>query len=98
MSSWASQKWKPWKFTNIQDSNGVLGSGPQENATNFQMYYDDFFSNEATQMRPDNSQMWFDQMHQYESDMEWGAPSEAELLRAAKEIKTLLQVLVACLL
>ena len=82
-----TKKWKPWNFTNIQDSNGVLGSGPQQNATNFQVYYNDLFSNEATQMRPDNSQMWFDQMHQYESDMEWGAPSEAELLRAAREIK-----------
>jgi hypothetical protein len=82
-----NRKWKAWKFSNICDSNGVMGTSPSTNATNFKAYYEKLFTNEPTATRPDNSARWYSQMTQYHNGREWGPPTEDEVLRAVGENK-----------
>ena len=81
------KKWRAWNYCNIKDFEGIMGKGPEDNATNFQAYYNKLYANKETPMRKDESQKWYDRMPQEATDREWRAPTEAEMSRALREIK-----------
>ena len=81
------KKWRAWNYCNVRDSNGVLGTGPEDNATNFQNFYTSLYENEENESRKDLSDFWYDKMPQETTDREWRAPTATELKRALREIK-----------
>ena len=60
-----NNKWKPWRFSNIRDEHGDMGTSPSANATNFSNYYEKLFQNKSTIDRQDNSATWYYQMKQF---------------------------------
>jgi hypothetical protein len=81
-----NKKWRHWNYSNVRDVDGVMGTGPEDNATTFQAYYNDLFENESTPDRPDHSDIWYNAMPQVAVDREWAPPTEHEMMCALQDI------------
>ena len=77
-------KWKQWKFRNIQNADGVEGTSPSENATNFADFYTHLFGNDGNN---DRSAQWYRDMPRTPTDREWREPQMWEMTRAITELK-----------
>ena len=80
-----ADKWRPWNVQNIQDENGKISTTPEENADNFQQYYNNLYDNDGEEGGA--ADCWYDEMEQGENEREWRAPQMFELDRAVRELK-----------
>ena len=65
-------KWKKWDDSNVRNANGDLASTPDENASIFQDFFNNLFSNDSG---GECAKLEYEKMPKVEVDRQWGAPT-----------------------
>ena len=77
-------KWRSWDDSMVKNVRGEMAETPEENATVFQDFFNDLFSNDTEGGNVDEEHA---KMDQREVDRAWGAPKEWEMMEALKQMK-----------
>jgi hypothetical protein len=77
-------KWKKWDDSNVRNVNGDMASTLEENASIFQDFFNNLFSNDHS---GDDARMEYAKMPKVEVDRQWGAPTMKEIMDELKAMK-----------
>ena len=77
-------KWKSWDDSMVRNKRGEMASTPEENATVFQDFFNELFSNDTQGGDVDQE---YEKMKKREVDRMWVAPTEGEMMATLKNMK-----------